>query len=1463
MPKQPNASQPPFGQSIPATYQTPKATELFADDLVVIHFAVDAPQYQDGTKGDPHPDTTKFPSHTLDTIVYSSDGTVAVWTYVHLRGPIVSTQRTSEGQTATSTETLVAGDADPVDPTALIISATDENLANGNKRRTITTVPDVYPNKSFSAEIPDLIPPEFRDIIPTRTTAFNEEGDAQPPDLGVGELSRREDEVTEQIKRVSVTSRDTTQLPKTLVDQQTSEAFGFGGVMDVERTLDAAPQDVEEGLNVVSSSVKNLGSGLTLKETEKLAASTGTLELTNGGSGFTSDPTVSFSGGDAAGGAVATASVSPITTAPTSTVIRKYAFNGDDQGVFYYLATLGNNGVWRNPQTNGDIVISAPFDTLDQGTFDEVVDREKSNVYLVERDGAELHFDLKAGRTLLCDHLTYQQRSDYGSACRELTLQGSNDNSTWHEAQTFDFSGTDPGIWKQIKITHTVAYRYFRLILTTGDTFLSIGEFELYGTLSLVGEVTGGAVTAVEISDPGEYLSAPTVVFTGGGGSGASAEAILTGTLLTRVDILNPGTGYATAPTISFTGGVGDSDPATATATIGKGVSSVSVSPGGSGYTSPPAVSFTDPDGSGAAAYATLGFGVTSIPVSNGGSGYTSNPTVAVTGSGGSGVTAAAHRAFTIASVTVTTAGSGYTSDPIVTASGGGGADASFLVLRGLPLASISVTAPGAGYTSAPTVGITGGGGTGATGTAVLGYQVDSITVTSDGTGYSSAPTVAISGGSGNGATAVATLEGRAVDSIAVTAGGSYPSKPTVTVQGDGSGATAAAHMGVAGSPTITAAGTGYMANDVLTIVGGTGTAATFKVLTVGGGGDVLTFSILTPGDYTVLPTSPVSVTGGAGTGATFTIAAWTIVSIAVTAGGSGYVAVPTTLISGAGGGAATVILSANATIKITLTNAGSGYETAPTVTISGGGGSSATATAALASTGSVKSVTLTAPGSGFTGQATVAFTGGSGSGAAATTVRDTAAAGSIASISVVNPGTGYTSAPTLVISGGGGSSGAATAVLSTAGKIASVSVSVPGSGFTGVPTVAFSGGGGSGAVAAAILSATGAVKSVTVTAAGTGYASAPTVAFTGGGGSGAGATASLGSSGPVVLLTLTHPGTYFVAPTVTISGDGTGATAIYHLSTGWPVLDEYHVDPTDKIIIHVQKKLIVPGSDLPSGFFDINAVDKWRSIQMVSSIDLHSLPIPDVYETTQHISLPDELLSVLPLWSTAKSQSSDANGIAQTGSTNVTAEVRGSIVVRKKSGFRGAAIAHVQRTFFFGPPPDASVPLPTVIRPASGTALIIGGSQSSGQAGSTFTPPLNVDGNPAKIGDLLPGSTVDDPIIYQGNYTAILKSANSGAVSTSIQAVDISDVMTAGYFTTSGYTYKNSVDAGDGALLSEAVATGAFSVDIPPSCPASLVPGSSILAEVSVEKWRFDMFVRTIIFVIVPPDCVIVGGGS
>ena len=158
-----------------------------------------------------------------------------------------------------------------------------------------------------------------------------------------------------------------------------------------------------------------------------------------------------------------------------------------------------------------------------------------------------------------------------------------------------------------------------------------------------------------------------------------NAVATKSGTI-TGVTIGGTNSGYtstAAAPTITVgapnqTGGV----QAVLTAVLSGGViTAVEVSAGGSGYTTAPTVTITAPSGgSGATFTVTLTSGaITAVTVDTGGSGYKGTVTASFVGGGGSGGSAGAVTVGTssISSVTITNPGTGYTSAPTATLSGG------------------------------------------------------------------------------------------------------------------------------------------------------------------------------------------------------------------------------------------------------------------------------------------------------------------------------------------------------------------------------------------------------------------------------------------------------------------------------------------------------------------------------------------------------------------------------------------------------------------------------------------------------------------------------------------------------------------------------------------------------------------------------------------------------------------------
>ena len=468
------------------------------------------------------------------------------------------------------------------------------------------------------------------------------------------------------------------------------------------------------------------------------------------------------------------------------------------------------------------------------------------------------------------------------------------------------------------------------------------------------------AITGIEITDPGyNYTSAPTVG--GGSGSGATLTAVV-GKLAN-----GPGTarwlfGYTVASAETATTaqivwpssvtGVFDStedglgSAAAGTAVISSGVTSTTVSSGGTGYLVPPFVTFTGGTPTvNATGTANLDQSVASIAVTAGGSNYTSAPTVTFTPNPGTSASATAVLATSggIKSVTVGGSGTSYVnSDPLIftPTSGGSGAAGHINVTTG-NITSVTMTAAGTGYITAPTVTVGNSDlGTGNTLTAVIGKAVVSVGSITGGSGFSAAPVIGFTGGGGSAATATATMS-TLTDVLSITItnpGNGYVTTPNIVfASGPGSGAAATGTASSANTVTIniTSGGIGYTSAPTVTGSGGSGTASAL-VATLSSDGVVEsitgTFSGYTVGDVVTFAFAFAQPGSGATATATRSGA---VDSVTITDSGSQYWNVPTvsfTPTSGGSGAAGTAVIAHGVVTGVTMTNPGSSYGAAPTV---------------------------------------------------------------------------------------------------------------------------------------------------------------------------------------------------------------------------------------------------------------------------------------------------------------------------------------------------------------------------------------------------------------------------------------------------------------------------------------------------------------------------------------------------
>jgi hypothetical protein len=571
------------------------------------------------------------------------------------------------------------------------------------------------------------------------------------------------------------------------------------------------------------------------------------VEIENGGSGFTTTPTVSFSGG---GGTVSlnvkttNGSTVATTTSTANLIIGAVLSNNSNLQANTKIASITNSTtfVMDKAATGTDTVgITTTFATTASASA-TIVARLFENTTSVTYGGVGYSFP---------PSVSLSATKGTGGSLTTVMSKGigavvvRNGGSGYTSAPTVAFVGG-------------------------GGT-----------DATAIAEVYAGKITKVLITNPGKgYTTEPTVTFTGNG-SGEVVDIVLTDTVDSLL-VDRTGAGYNSPPVATFNGSVGVSD--IRVDDIGEGFgalvnTSINTTNGSTTATMVSTtgivagtVIFGNPNIPSGTRVQTV-TNATTIVLSDAATGTASSvpttfnlPTVTITGGGGNGATAVAMVDDAIRSIVVTSQGTGYITAPTVGFSGGGGTGAAgTAVLSGGRVIQINITSRGTGYTSAPTITLTPtNGGAGATAVAVVSRGLVSVNVTNPGVGYSSSPTITIGASGSRKGFVLTPLLGRATASIGVTGsvtsisllngGLNYTSVPTVSISGGG-GTGAIAYAKVTGrvtSVTIDNGGTGYSAAPTAVITGGEGTGATVRT-TINGSGVVTGVTVTNGGNNYVL----------------------------------------------------------------------------------------------------------------------------------------------------------------------------------------------------------------------------------------------------------------------------------------------------------------------------------------------------------------------------------------------------------------------------------------------------------------------------------------------------------------------------------------------------------------------------------------------------------------------------------
>jgi len=475
--------------------------------------------------------------------------------------------------------------------------------------------------------------------------------------------------------------------------------------------------------------------------------------------------------------------------------------------------------------------------------------------------------------------------------------------------------------------------------------------------------------------------------FVGGGGSGARASVRINGSLIDDpIPVITGGAGYSSVPIVTVPNPTGPGGvPATATAFLGLTAQSLSLTydpptvpnPNPTRYAVAPTITFSTPAG-GQAARGRVdldGTGqVVGVTIIDPGFGYTTFTNADVTFGGGT-LLGPPGRAlslstnstnFTVSRIQRTSAGTGYETDvDLVFTGGGGGGTVARAQVRG-PILATTLLDGGTGYTAPPQVQFVDAFGTGAAPlTTTLNATVTALRIIDPGAGYVAPPTVTIAPPATGGVPATATVGlTNVVSRIVPTAAGQNYDPATTTVRltpvaGGGGAVSGAVSVDSSGRITginVAVGGRDYVAPPTVTITdssgGGRQALATARV----SGGRVTGFDIASPGIGYNPQTTTVTLTsaGKGGTAVANLDSLGRIASITVTNSGSGYQtgsgAPVVRLVEYGDGAQATASISGGQVTSVTVAPGGGGknYAVAPQVQFVGASGVPATGKAII-----------------------------------------------------------------------------------------------------------------------------------------------------------------------------------------------------------------------------------------------------------------------------------------------------------------------------------------------------------------------------------------------------------------------------------------------------------------------------------------------------------------------------------
>ena len=167
------------------------------------------------------------------------------------------------GQVADVSETISATESHLVEGPPLQ-DGQSEQVGNVWVKKEVTA--PTFDDKVFQLTRADLIPEEFKALVPEKLEAHTIDGDAALPSLGSGETVKREEQKKVGVKTVSTQSRDLTS-PPVLTARRIDPQWNGAELLQEQRIVPASTADITQVFGMTDASIKPIDGVSAIQET--------------------------------------------------------------------------------------------------------------------------------------------------------------------------------------------------------------------------------------------------------------------------------------------------------------------------------------------------------------------------------------------------------------------------------------------------------------------------------------------------------------------------------------------------------------------------------------------------------------------------------------------------------------------------------------------------------------------------------------------------------------------------------------------------------------------------------------------------------------------------------------------------------------------------------------------------------------------------------------------------------------------------------------------------------------------------------------------------------------------------------------------------------------------------------------------------------------------------------------------